>query len=211
MALPLDHVLAKNIRALREAHGWRQADLAEQAAAQGLAWTANRVAQVETLRRKLDLIELAGLCWLFGCSLETLLEGDETVELPAPNQTVPLRRVRAALLKGGSAERPATTTAVAAYVPSEEARKIAGRLGVPAIEIDRYAERTYGRSLPAERDRRAGDVSAMPKRSAQARRGHVMRALIAEVEQGMRAEKDAKVRYLKRLQVTREQTEGPAE
>lgn len=58
--------------------------------------------------------------------------------------------------------------------------KAARRLGVPALRVAVAARRLWGRSLAAERDARVGPVGNA--RTRQARRGHVTRALLAELE-----------------------------
>jgi hypothetical protein len=62
-------------------------------------------------------------------------------------------------------------------------RKAARTLGVPASAIALAARRLWGRGLTAERDRRVDEQiggDATP-RTAQAHRGHVTRALLAEL------------------------------
>jgi hypothetical protein len=62
-------------------------------------------------------------------------------------------------------------------------RKAARRLGVPALTLSVAAHSRYGRSFTAERDRRVAEQAPAdaPPRTLQALRGHITRALIAEL------------------------------
>lgn len=77
------------------------------------------------------------------------------------------------LLNGASIQGAATDAG-----PDETDRKVALRLGVSAKQVQAQAVALWGRSLAAERDARAGVGG---DRSSQAARGHVTRALIAEL------------------------------
>lgn len=181
--------MASNLRRFRTEAGWRQADLAGHMAATGLGWTPNRVAQVETLRRPLTLLELATLCALFRRPLTELLAGEEEVDLPALDtmgeSTTSLAWIRGALAQGASGQIRPPGAAAVAHVATDETRKAAAKLGISTDRVEATAERLWGRSLRAERDYRAGDLSGMPSRSAQAKRGHVMRELLEELRGGL--------------------------
>jgi hypothetical protein len=62
-------------------------------------------------------------------------------------------------------------------------RKAARKLGVPALKLSVAAHGRYGRSFTDERDRRVAEQTPAdaPPRSLQALRGHVTRAMLAEL------------------------------
>ncbi|MFC3986453.1 helix-turn-helix domain-containing protein [Streptosporangium jomthongense] len=93
MAVRLEHVIARNMAELREQQGWTQADLAYQMCVQGARWTSNRVAQLETLRRPVSLMEIFLLTAVFGVPVVRLLNGDDFVEMPSGKE-IPLGRFR---------------------------------------------------------------------------------------------------------------------
>ena len=180
-AVALEHAVARNIRDLRVAREWSQADLASYMRVNGFPWQPNRVAQVETLRRPVTTLELAGLTWVFGVPVTDLLAGDDDVTLP-DGGSVPLTRIREAL--SGAVGRTVNRTTVrrpsGAGQTDEEVRKIAARLSVSTPLVNWLAQRMWGQSFAAERDRRAGDLTGLSSRSAQTKRGHATRALISE-------------------------------
>jgi transcriptional regulator with XRE-family HTH domain len=71
-----DATVSDNIRSKRLAMGLTQSDLAANMRLYGLEWTPNRVAQVETMRRRVRVIEAYGLCSILGMSLAELVSDD---------------------------------------------------------------------------------------------------------------------------------------
>src|SRR4051794_26221662 len=96
--VPLDHVIARNVRELLDERGISHGRLAAWMRALGLDWTTNRVAQTVTLRRSTTLMELAGLCNVLKVPLDRLLAGDDKISLTrhvrdvdsGPDEFVPL-------------------------------------------------------------------------------------------------------------------------
>jgi len=155
--------------------------------ANGFTWSTNRVAQIETLHRPVSLLEVVGLSAVFFVPVSRLLEGDDEIDLPS-GDTWPLSFVRDALAGPVNGVGPveihdATKEELEDYrVSSEDLRKMAGKLGVRWQDLDALAYRVFGQSFHAEREARTGDVLGLTKRSAQTKRGHVSRALLADVE-----------------------------
>jgi transcriptional regulator with XRE-family HTH domain len=183
----LEYVIARAVAELRAEHGWTQHDLAWRLNALGAGWSANRVAQIETLRGRATLFEVMALCWVFEVSLGRLLNGDDEIESPNGQGSVPLDLVRQVMT--GSPIAPTALEAdplplpapVESVIDFEEIRKIAKALGMRPQVLAYLAEQMWGRGFTAERDIRAGNLSGLTKRSAQTKRGHVTRALITEV------------------------------
>lgn len=183
MGTRLEHVIARNVALLRNEHSATQPDLAGKMQANGFTWSTNRVAQIETLHRPVSLLEVVGLAAVFGVSVSTLLAGDDEITLPS-GATWPLSVVRDALAGKTRVEiRDATKEELEDLRSSgEDLRKMAGKLGVRWQDLDALAYRVFGQSFHAEREARTGDISGLSKRSAQTKRGHVSRALLAAVE-----------------------------
>ncbi|MDP8969805.1 MAG: hypothetical protein M3N52_04790 [Actinomycetota bacterium] len=185
MAARLEHIYARNMAALRTQRGWTQAELALRMTEHGLRWSVNRVSQVETLHRSLSPLEIVGLTSVFEVPHVALLAGDDEIELP-DGSTVPLAEIRTALEGGTAALRRGLLESVEtvrrqAEVERVELDKLGRRLGLSWDELNFLATEIYGRSLFEEREARTGDVSGLAQRSAQTKRGHATRALLAEL------------------------------
>lgn len=202
LGIPLDHVIARNLRELIEQRGIHHATLAAWMRAVGIDWTANRVAQTVTLRRSLSLLELAALCNLLGVPLDRLLGGDDEVALPrqsrdtdsGPDVTAPLAVIRDVLRDGGSDGLPdegrgwhKEQSVVAVYTPDPIEDDVARRLDTDVSTVRGIAARLYGDThVSLERDRRAGDLSDATPATARAKRGHAMRGILAEMRDEIR-------------------------
>ncbi len=197
----LDLAVARRLRELIEQRQMRHADLAARMSALGLRWTANRVTQVTTGRRSISLLEFAGLCGVFE------VEAAEMVVPPweAPGDSVSLpvggivdAHAVAAALRGQRQLWERTVeqnTEDATWIGDhiETTTKAARRLGVSFNTVDDAARKLWGgRVLVEERDARLAsyDLGNTAPRSRQARRGHVTRALIAEIAEHLSRQDD---------------------
>jgi len=186
----LEHVVARNTARLRDEHAWTQAEMARQMQLGGMRWTPNRVAQVETLRRPVTLLEMVALAWVFDVGAAELLAGDDDVDLEVDGRTAPLAEVRAAL--EGSVNEYRNARAVAAssspdpqmttyWVRQEELRRLGRRVGLDGRALGWVAVQLYGRDLFDERDSRVGPPDGAAPQSLRSKRGHATRRLLAEV------------------------------
>ena len=188
MGSRLEHVIARNVTELRSEREWTQPELAGRMRWQGFQWQSNRVAQIETLRRPVSLLEVVGLSRVFVVSASRLLAGDDEINLPS-GAAISLVEVRAALegvpvtismaelndlIVRGDAADDATARG--------DLRKVAKGLGLDERELQQLSWRMWGAPFHFEREKRLGSIEGLSKRSAQTKRGHVTRALIAEVE-----------------------------
>jgi hypothetical protein len=191
MGSRLEHVIARNVIELRAERrpawlpnsapgaGSTQTDLAEAMRRVGFRWQANRVAQIETLRRPVALLEVVGLSRAFGVPVSRLLSGEDEIDLPT-GITVPLAAIRAALA-GEPVSSDDWQVAERRNAARDELRKVAKRLDLDWQDLSILSMAMWRRSFFAERESRLGDVSGMSKRSAQTKRGHVTRALLADI------------------------------
>lgn len=186
----LESVIAVNVIDLREKAGKSQADLAAAMTSLGFAWSTNRVSQVETLRRPVSLIEAVGLAQVFGVRLSRLVAGSGRVGLP--DGSMPLKHVREAV----SGEDPGVWIAAkdqhelaAAHTNLDELRKLAAKLGISQKELDEQSRDLFGQPFWDERDERTGDTTGMSPRSAQTKRGHASRAMLAEIREHLERKK----------------------
>jgi transcriptional regulator with XRE-family HTH domain len=184
MGTRLEHVIARNVAGLRIDHGWTQGELAREMRAWGFTWATNRVTQLETLRRPMSLLEVIGLAMVFDLPVERLLDGDDKIALP-DGREFPLVFLREALIAGHPKTRIFTAEHyLAGEADYQDLRKMAAKLGLSAPEdLDALARKVFGQPFHAEQEARLGDVSGLSKRSAQTKRGHVSRALLAEVDE----------------------------
>lgn len=170
------------MRRLREARGWQQETLAQNACAElGVDWTRETVLRLEQGRRKLGAGELLGLCFLFRVPLAELLQGAgdawPTAGLKLAAAEIPQ------LLEGErppSAESPVDRR-IAPHVPRAGARpdladdRAAKAIGATPLLISLLSHKLWGRSLSAERDRRAGPGANRMKKA------HATRELYTEL------------------------------
>ena len=89
----LEHVIARNVAELRRERGWTQIDLAAHMRKVGLTWQTNRVAQIETLRRPVSIIEVYGLCRVLKVPMDRLLTGADEITTPS-GSVLPLVDIR---------------------------------------------------------------------------------------------------------------------
>lgn len=179
MGSRLEHVIARNLAELRAERGSTQTDVAEAMRRVGFRWQVNRVAQIETLRRPVALLEVVGLSRAFGVPVSRLLSGEDEIDLPT-GTTVPVAAIRAALA-GEPVSSDEWQVAERRNAARDELRKIAKRLDLDWKDLSALSFTMWRRSFFAERESRLGDVSGMSKRSAQTKRGHVTRALLADI------------------------------
>jgi transcriptional regulator with XRE-family HTH domain len=214
--MKLEEVIARSVSELRHQREWTQSDLAHRMKAAGTNWTANRVAQIETLRGKVTLYDVMALTWVFEVPLDRLLAGEDFVDFPNETGFLPLANVRSFLAEGKPSpdarppgQEPKTvavkastavgvtaTAKVEVHQPAvkvengglvfregddEEIRKIAKKLDLTPAVLQFICRRKWRHGFIVERDMRAGDLTGLSKRSAQTKRGHVTRALSAEL------------------------------
>jgi hypothetical protein len=215
--MKLEEVIARSVSELRHQREWTQSDLAHRMKAAGTNWTANRVAQIETLRGKVNLYDVVALTWVFEVPLDRLLAGEDFVDFPNETGFLPLANVRSFLAEGkpspdarppgqepktvegkmsatlgpltatakGTVHEPAVKVENGGLVfregDDEEIRKIAKKLDLTPAVLQFICRRKWRHGFIVERDMRAGDLTGLSKRSAQTKRGHVTRALSAEL------------------------------
>ena len=177
----LEHVVARNTAQLRRDRGWTQLDLAREMAKVGLGWTPGRAQQVESLAGTLTLPEVLGLCWVLRVPIADLLDGDDQVGVRGSARTFPLHQFRDALTGHGAIRQPDRRAENAAA--AEEVRAKAAKLGLSTDVFIELCQQRFGHSFRTERDNRAGDLSRLPPQSAQIKRGHAARAVLADLRE----------------------------
>jgi transcriptional regulator with XRE-family HTH domain len=74
----LTAVVARNVRAERARHGWRQVDLAEK-----LEWSMGMISDTEAGKRRVCMADMPNLCRAFEVTLMDLLKGADPDDLAA--------------------------------------------------------------------------------------------------------------------------------
>lgn len=171
------------IQEARETKGLTQEEVAVIVRMQGFTtWSRSSIAALETGRRDLSVSELLVMPWVMAalgqpCSLEELLDADVSLRLNDDVTVLP-HRVSQVIRK------PEPRTDGFAFTDAE--RRLAWKLEVwPAIIVGQSRKLWDGRRLAEERDRRLAQVEGsdeLDKNSRQAKRGHITRELIAELE-----------------------------
>ena len=185
----LDEAIGRRVRELRGPK--TQEQVAAEARALGLDWSRNVVAALELGARELSPAELLLLPIVLQrvtgkrVELADLVPGDGL--LSAGARSLP-RAVLRKILAGRAIDvkidqTPALTRAQRAAQDErgEAERKAAAKLGVEPRVLALAARMRYGRSFSDERDARI-DPSGLSARSLQARRGHVTRELLKELD-----------------------------
>ena len=175
----IEHVIARNVTELRDERGTTQTDLAEAMRRIGFRWQANRVAQIETLRRPVALLEVVGLSRVFGVPVSRLLAGEDEIALPT-GTTAPLAAIRAALA-GEPISPEEWQVAERRNAARDELGKVGKRVDLGWEDLQRVSYVMWKMPFFTARELNLGDVSGLSKRSVQTKRGHVTRALLAEI------------------------------
>lgn len=193
----LEQAIGQQMRRLREAAGVRQETIAAAARFWRLpTWTQATVAAIELGQRGLSVGEFVTLPLLFheagigrpsGGHLELedfvprMVDGFPNVPVVPDGFGMPLRIVRT-LLRGG--HPPASVQPDRAETgPGEAERKAARKLGCSPNDIVAAARQLWGHTLSEERDQRIGKrAEKLDRRSLQAVRGRVTRALVRDLE-----------------------------
>jgi hypothetical protein len=204
--------LGKQLQAFREEHALRQDEVALAARKAGLPWTRIVVRALETGRRELSIDEFARLPSVLrhlgaGEARSARLESEtdkvalhveplpliqRALEDPAKRRLWDSEWERLRQLLGpapsgagaGTAAAIAENQAVFASAGGDLEQKVARRARLHPLVVARAAYRLWGRSLTEERDARLAGQTAGPiaPRALQGARGHVTRALVAELE-----------------------------
>lgn len=174
-------LLVTGLKQARQRKGCTQEAAAAAFRAYGLpAWRTSTVGQMEAGLRIPKFEELLLMCAALDVTLDELFPGeDEHVEVGRSGAATP-RAIRA-LLSRSAPRSAALVPGGSPAIPSDADRHAARRLGLSAAEAAGAAQAAWGRDFAAERDARLGDVSGMPLRSLQARRGLVSRGMLAEL------------------------------
>lgn len=193
---PLSAVIGAGLAAWRAQQGLRQEDVALSARHVGLMWTRPTVAAVELGRRELTATELLllpvvleGAAAGISARLWELVAEDAKVRV-SPETWLIGRQVRY-LLGEPNPRQEWLMGEPRADLPTEAERKAAGRLGVAPETVVRRGRARWGHRLDDEREQRLGVTSGVPARTVQARRGHITRQLIAELQGGSAKGKDS--------------------
>jgi transcriptional regulator with XRE-family HTH domain len=191
MTASLDELICETLRHRREAAGVTQAELARAARRGGLLdWQQPTVAALETGHRRLSIDELmllprvlhqAGITTGVVGGVVDLIPDSTTPVLLAGRVVTTAASVRQ-LAHGDETVLLRIAIDVLTLESSEEALQQAARkLRVAPRVLAHAARRRWGHSFTRERDRRLEGHPRMPSRTRQARRGHVTRALLAEL------------------------------
>jgi transcriptional regulator with XRE-family HTH domain len=212
MATPPAQTLSTAIggvmRALRESAGLRQEDVAAEARGLALAWTFATVAALETGRRQLrpeELVLLPRVLRRAGIqvTLPQLL-GDSAIRL-SPTVVDDADAIRHEFegdpddaghkwtatvagdsLAGSGPSQYGTDLRMINEARDDAVLKAARLLDVDPVHLARTAHSLWGRSLVSERDHRIGGFTG---RALQAKRGHITRALVAELRSALKTGK----------------------
>jgi transcriptional regulator with XRE-family HTH domain len=190
MTCSLEGLICETLRQRREATGVTQAELARAARRCGLLdWQQTTVAALETGHRHLPLDELVLLPRVLRQAGITEGVVGGFIDL-IPDTTTPLLLAGRVVATAASVRQLARGDEVLLRIAidvltlesSEEALQQAARkLRVSPRVLAQAARTRWGHSFTRERDRRLEGNPRMPPRTRQARRGHVTRALLAEL------------------------------
>jgi hypothetical protein len=192
---PLAAALGVALRAFRTAQGLRQDDVARAARQVGLTWTRSVVVALEAGRRYLTIDEFAHLprmLELLGVppgradallkSHARLAELELVPVLPRKALGISVV-VPAAMVEAFRAEDRVTVDAAYRAAGGDLEQKVARRYGLTPMVVALIAQKTWGRSITEERDRRVTDQAApgTGARALQALRAHATRALLQDL------------------------------
>lgn len=185
--LTVGQVVGRNLRQLRQDRSQTQDDAARFLRSQGLEWTRDNVASLESGRREsVDVAALLSLSAAYDVPLTRWFEGEGFVSIGA-DTWMELRDLAHGLDKGQW-----TVTVVGERLErvvvgqgADADAAVAERLEVPVSDVLRLAAQLWNRTVTEEREARLGDSSDLPMRTVQARRGHITRQLTSEIRDAM--------------------------
>ena len=210
-AAPFGVALGHRLRRAREDTARSADQVASDARLLGLGWDRPTVSRIEGGQRQLTAAELLLLPLLYDRALAALLPDEPVALtegaavsaaglrrclVDSPGRGWALPRLHEAARSGVERMRPAVERVAADYptVPAgvlaaatrcgwadDTSIKAAKRLGADRRDVAVAAQQTWGRGLAAERDARLGAAGGTTARARQARRGHITRALLAEI------------------------------
>jgi transcriptional regulator with XRE-family HTH domain len=163
--------------------GQTQDEIARDLRLRGFDWTRSTVAAYERGERAISFEELIGLLDVYETTLPSVLDGSGFLQI-TPSMGTPANDVIRVLAEGpfrDDGTRLGAGFDVEAGFDAEA--RTAARFGVEPIAVVRAAHRRWGLGLTDERERRIVERAgpgASP-RTLQALRGHVTRALLAEL------------------------------
>lgn len=194
----LPSYLQERFRELREQRGWRLEDAAARARSVGLTWDWVVVSSIERGHHAISIEELLLLPSLFDLTLPELLDESDERQIAVFGVLATTTQLRRVFSGDG------TLAAASDASPHDEIglpeQKAAEKFGVEPEMLMRAAKHLWdGRGLAAERERRVHEAlqiesdwnevaeqeqlkTRIPARSLQARRGHMTRELLAELE-----------------------------
>jgi transcriptional regulator with XRE-family HTH domain len=206
--VPLSKVLARRLVALRTEHGLTQDDVARFARRDGLDWSRATVASIENGRRPISLGEMLVLSLGFDIDLADWfddLPADRPVRLtenpkkPGMYADIAPGALHAAFVATDEGQwraaacwdsprtRPGTSDmdVLRAEIAAGEAEEnLARAIGIEPMELVNRSFALWGRTLTEQRDRLVDEQGGnRPPTSIQARRGHVTRQLLQELQE----------------------------
>lgn len=209
--ISLPEAIGSSIRAYRTKEGLAQEELARLTSSAGMPWTRATVASIETGRRKLSLDELFGLSIVCGVPLSEWLVDDgseidlfggsiSSTELAAivagavPTQSASSRMMRRLDPTLGDpestdrlivrelwkkAKRPDLENCYRSC-ENETEQRLSRKFGIDVMSVVLLSISLWGVTFTDERERRV--EKATSRRSLQAARGHISRAMIKDLE-----------------------------
>lgn len=193
----LGQVVGTNLERIRNIESWSQDDVAARGWRVGLPWTRSTVAAVEGGRRAIELGEVVLLALTLNRTVTELLAGTGVARL-GDGSDISLSDIRQIVTRDARRAQKAVVdvkhriyaTRNQAYdrvmlsAGGEAEQKAARKLGVTPQVIAEAAYTLWRRSLTEERNVRVEAKAADPDtaRKSQARRGHITRVLVREIE-----------------------------
>lgn len=188
----LAQVIGDGIRTARERNNWTQDQLAGVLRRAGLDLSRSGLAAIERgSGRSLNLGEMALVCSALYISIHDIF--DEVGMVRVSDSAVIRGKAIPSLLDGLSVADSDISTPLTRELDAERSRmtsrgeaeqSAARRLGITPETVARVAWSLWGRSLTAERDARVGPDAN------HAKRGHVTRQLVAQIEDDLRSESE---------------------
>lgn len=196
-ATSVGQVVGGNLQYARLAAGWTQVEAIRHLRVEGLDWSRTQLASLESGRREdVTVSELFLLAAALDVPVRQLLKASNSVRLGRLASSdggwlaAILSTDRPGALDGlvidltGSpelAEDAVNIALMGRLVPSEAEAHAAKRLHIEPTDVYRIASRLWGHGLDEERDARLTQKAPASARTAY--RGHVTRALLAEIRE----------------------------
>ncbi|MGS2808140.1 helix-turn-helix domain-containing protein [Nocardia sp. MW-W600-9] len=176
-------IAGENLKRLRLDKGETQGECAQRLTSNGLPWTRDHVASLESGRKpSITVDELVLMAWAYRVPLAEFFQGEGDIQL-SPDATATKATMRD-LLQGRSRKPSIVTIDLSEAVEDDPVSdRIADRLGVELDQVMEVAQQLWGHTATKERDERLLSTPPSDPKALRTLRAGMTKRLLREVRE----------------------------